>query len=351
MGNARIAVLGLNQGARIARLVKAHPEAELMAVAGFGQQAEDAAAELEAPLYEDYLELLANVPLDAVAIALPNKLHLPATQAALDTGIKYILLEKPIANTPEEAQQIIDICRAADATLLIGHHRRSSNLFLFLKDFLASGRVGRIIGIQSTFAIAKQKDYWDADWHKHPGGGPLLVNAIHDVDDLNNVTDMTVSRVYAAKRNLLHGFEAEDSVSVLFEFAEGPTATYFIADATPSPWNYDLLAHENEQWAPETGENCLHIFGDKGSFGFPNMDFYHYPDDTPEHYGWRNHLVKEHFEVERNDPMESEVAHFLDLILGRETTPRCTGEQGLASLKVINAVIESADTGNIVEIH
>ena len=58
-----------------------------------------------------------------------------------------------------------------------------------------------------------------------------------------------------------------------------------------------LLAHENEQWAPETGENCLHIFGDKGSFGFPNMDFYHYPDDTSEHYGWRHHLVKEHLRL------------------------------------------------------
>lgn len=350
MERVKVAVLGLNQGARIARLAKVHPDAELVAVAGFGKQAEDAAAELDAPLYQDYGELLANVPLTAVAIALPNKLHLPATQAAVDAGIKYILLEKPIANTPEEGQQIIDICKKGGATLLIGHHRRSSNLFLFLKDFLKSGKLGNIIGIQSTFAIAKQKDYWDAEWHKHPGGGPLLVNAVHDVDDLNNVTDMTVKRVYAAKRNLLHGFEAEDSVSVLFEFAEGPTATYFIADATPSPWNYDLLAHENEQWATESGENCLHIFGDKGSFGFPNMDFYHYPDDAPEHYGWRHPLVKEHYELERNDPMESEVAHFIDLATGRETVPRCTGEQGLASLKVINAVIESANTGHVVEI-
>lgn len=350
MENVKIAVLGLNQGARIARLAKAHPDADLVAVAGFGQQAEDAASELDVPLYQDYKELLAKVPLNAVAIALPNKLHLPATQAAVDAGIKYILLEKPIASTPEDGQRIIDVCKEAGATLLIGHHRRSSNLFLFLKDFLKSGKLGNIIGIQSTFAIAKQKDYWDAEWHRHPGGGPLLVNAVHDVDDLNNVTDMTVSRVYAANRNLLHGFEAEDSVSVLFEFAEGPTATYFIADATPGPWNYDLLAHENEQWACESGENCLHIFGDKGSFGFPNMDFYHYPDDMPEHYGWRHPLVKEHYEVERNDPMESEVAHFIDLATGRETVPRCTGEQGLASLKVINAVIESADTGQVVEI-
>ncbi|MGI6590071.1 MAG: Gfo/Idh/MocA family protein [Eggerthellaceae bacterium] len=350
MDQVKIAVFGLNQGARIARLVKKNPDADLVAVAGFGQQAEDVAAELSVPLFADYHDLLEKVPVDAVAIALPNQLHLPATKAALDAGIKQVLLEKPIANTSEEGQQIIDLCKDAGATLLVGHHRRSSNLFLFLKDFLKSGRLGRIIGIQSTFAIAKQKDYWDAEWHQHAGGGPLLVNAIHDIDDLNNVTGMTVKRVYAASRNTLHGFESEDNVSVLFEFAEGATATYFVADGTPSPWNYDLLAHENEQWSPETGENSMLIFGDKGSFGFPNMDFYHYPSDDPDQYGWRHPLVKEHFEVDRNDPMEAEVNHFIDLALGRETVPRCSGEQALASLKVINAVIESSETGQIVNI-
>lgn len=350
MDQVKVAVFGLNQGARIARLVKKNPDATLVAVAGFGQEAEDAAAELDAPLYADYRDLIDNVPVDAVAIALPNQLHLEATKAVVEAGIKYVLLEKPIANTPEDGQQIIDLCKEAGVTLLIGHHRRSSNLFLFLKDFLKSGRLGRIIGIQSTFAIAKQKDYWDAEWHRHVGGGPLHVNAIHDIDDLNNVTEMTVSRVYAAKRNTVRGYEVEDNVSVLIEFEEGATATYFVSDGTPSPWNYDLLAHENEQWAPETGENCMLIFGDKGSFGFPNMDFYHYPSDELDEFGWRHPMVKEHFEVERNDPMESEVNHFVDLALGREAVPRCTGEQGLASLKLINAVIEASESGQIVTI-
>jgi predicted dehydrogenase len=344
----KLAVFGLNQGARIARLIKAHEEAELAAVAGFGQQAQDVAAELDVPLYEDYNDLLAKVDLDGVAIALPNALHLPATKACLDAGVKNILLEKPIANTPEEAQQIIDICKEAGATLLVGHHRRSSNLFLFLKDFLKTGRLGKIINIQSTFAIAKQLDYWDAEWHREPGGAVLLINAIHDIDDLNNVAGMTVSKVYAAKRNLIRGYNAEDSVTVLFEFAEGPTASYFVSDGTPSPFNYDLLAHENEQWADEDFGQSMVIYGTDGCFAFPSMDFFHYPDK--EHWGWRHQLVHEHFEVERNNPMASEVDHFVDLCAGRETVPRCTGEQALASLKTINAVIESGNTGKLVEI-
>ena len=135
----RLAVFGLNQGSKIARDAKASEEFDLVAVAGFGQQAEDVSAELEVPLYADFNDLLKEIPLDAVAIALPNGLHVSSTRACLDAGVKNILLEKPIANTVEEAQEIIAMCNEAGAMLLIGHHRRSSSKYLFLRDFIESG--------------------------------------------------------------------------------------------------------------------------------------------------------------------------------------------------------------------
>ena len=93
MSKIKMAVFGLNQGARIARLFKENDEVELTAVAGFGQQAIDVASEVGAKLYEDYNDLLANETLDGVAIALPNSLHLSATKACCEAGIKNILLE------------------------------------------------------------------------------------------------------------------------------------------------------------------------------------------------------------------------------------------------------------------
>lgn len=345
----RFAVFGANQGGRIADRAVNNPACDFVALAGFGKSAEDASTRFGVPLYADYNELLADVPLDAAAIALPNQLHLPATRACIEAGIKYILLEKPIAATPEDGQAIVDICKDAGATLLVGHHRRSANLVLFLKDFIASGKLGDIVGIQSCYAIAKGLGYWDNEWHQKPAGGPLLVNSIHDIDDINNVLDMTPTRVYSAKRNTIRGNEAEDSCSVLIEFAEGPTATYFVSDGTPGPWNYDLLAHADEQMcmSPDP-QDSMHIFGTKGSIGFPSMTFYTYPDK--ENWGWYRPMVREQYEVEINDPMQSEVDHFFDLCLGRETVPRCTGEQALNTLKMVNAIIESADTRQVVEI-
>ena len=231
MDKIKLAVLGLNQGSKIARDAKANPEIELVAVAGFGDHDVKVAEELGVPLYNDYTLLLKQEDLDAVAIALPNTLHVQSTELALAAGIKNILLEKPIANTVEEAEHIIKICEDAGATLLVGHHRRSSNRYQLLRQVIDSGKLGKIVGIQSNYAIAKPHEYFDVEWHTKKGSGPLLINAIHDFDDLNFVTGMKPTKVYAAARNTIRGNEVEDSVSAVVEYEGGVTASYFVSMA------------------------------------------------------------------------------------------------------------------------
>ncbi|MDD6651889.1 MAG: Gfo/Idh/MocA family oxidoreductase [Eggerthellales bacterium] len=343
MGRFNLAVLGLNQGAKAARDAIQSEDFVLAAVAGFGAQAESVADELGVPLYADYVDLLQKVDLDAVVIALPNNLHWPAVRAALDAGIRNILLEKPIADTVEDARKIIDACEEEGAKLLIGHQRRSSATMLFLKKFIQDGNLGDIVGLQVSATYAKPDSYYDVAWHTTTG--PLLINAIHDVDDIHYVTGMHVKRVYAASRNSIRHGKIEDSCSVLFEFEEGPTCSYFLSDGTPAPWGYDLAAQEMHFINCRPGENSMRVFGTKGSFGLPNMDFYYYDED---HYGWTEPMQKKHFEVGRPDPATATLAHFADLCAGRETVPRCTGEEGLATLKVVQAILESAAKEEIV---
>lgn len=345
METITLAVLGLNQGAKAARDAVASDRFDLAAVAGFGPQAEALAAELDVALYEDYRALLDSVGLDAVVIALPNGLHWPAVEAALAAGVKNLLVEKPIADTEEDARKIIDACDRAGAVLLVGHQRRSSATMLFLKKFIEDGNLGDIVGMQCSAQYAKPDSYYDVDWHRTTG--PLLINAIHDVDDMHYLTGMRVKRVYAAARNSIRGGQVEDSASIVFEFAEGPTCTYFLSDGTPGPWGYDLAADEMHFINCRPGENSLHVCGTKGSFGLPNMDFYHY---DPAHYGWTEPLLKTHYEVGRPDPATATLDHFADLACGIEAVPRCTGEEGLATLKVVQAMLRSAETKEIVEL-
>ena len=78
---------------------------DLVAVAGFGDHDVQVANDLEVPIYSDYTLLLKQVDLDAVAIALPNTLHVESVELALEVGIKNILLEKPIASTVKKQMQ------------------------------------------------------------------------------------------------------------------------------------------------------------------------------------------------------------------------------------------------------
>ena len=344
MGKIKIAVLGLNQGAKAARDAAASSSFELVAVGGFGDQAEAVAAEVKAPLYEDYQDLYNKVDLDAVVIALPNPLHWPATEAALSAGIRNILLEKPIADSVEDAEKIIKACNDAGANLLIGHQRRSSATMLFLKKFIEDGRLGDVVGIQCSATYAKPDSYFTG-WHTTTG--PLLLNTIHDVDDFHYFTGKKVTQVYAAARNTIRHGKIEDSVSAVIEFEGGITCSYFVSDGVPSPWGYDLAAQEMHFMNCYHGENCTRVFGTKGSFGLPNMDFFTY---LPDHYGWTEPLQREHFEVGRPDPATATLEHFADLCEGRETVPRCSGEQGLATLKVVQALLKSAETGEIIKL-
>lgn len=347
MEKVRLAVLGMNQGSKIARDAVKHPEVDLVAVAGFGEKDKQIAQELGVPIYSDYTLLLKQETLDAVAIALPNRMHVEATERAVAAGVKHVLLEKPIADTVEGAEYVIDLCKKANVTLLIGHHRRSSSKYLFLREIIESGRIGDIVGLQDNFAIAKDRDYFDQTWRVVQGGGPLLFNGVHDVDDLNFITGVKPTRVFAVAKNAIRGNEVEDSVSAVIDYEGGISATYFLSDGTPGPWSYDMAAAESTFWDTYPGENSLRVFGTKGSFGFPNMDLYYYDDDA---YGWTSPLKHEHFEIENNDPMTAELEHFIDLCTGRETVPRCSGEDGLNTLKVVLAMSESAKSGQVIQL-
>ena len=75
------------------------------------------------------------------------------------------------------------------------------------------------------------------------------------------------------------------------------------------------------------------------------MDLYYQDDDGAD--GWLQPIKHEHFDVEKNDPMTAELEHFVDLCSGmRDTTPRCTGDNALDTLKVINATQKSAERRN-----
>jgi predicted dehydrogenase len=116
------------------------------------------------------------------------------------------------------------------------------------------------------------------------------------------------------------------------------TVNYFISDGIPSPWNYEFNLRENPRYQ-RYDDNCYYFFGTKGSIAFPSFNIYTYEEES---YGWANKLVIEKLQVDENDPMTAELLHFID-VLRREAEPLLTGEDALETLKVINAIRESSE--------
>ena len=96
----------------------------------------------------------------------------------------HMLVEKPITDTVAEANALIEAAEAHGVQLLVGHHRRHNRLVQQARDIVQSGRIGDLVGVTAMFSLLKPEDYFQVKWRSQPGGGPILINLIHDIDNL-----------------------------------------------------------------------------------------------------------------------------------------------------------------------
>jgi predicted dehydrogenase len=333
----KVAVLGMNHGYKFAKDIVKMPDAQLAAVAGRDDLSRKRAEKLGVPLFEDYKNLINQCELDGVIITLPNALHKEAVEYCADKGLD-ILVEKPIAPTIAEGKAMIDYCTERNVKLMVGHHRRFSSKITRLRELIASNVIGEIIGVNMLWVLAKDKPYYSEPWRITKGGGPLLINGIHDIDNLRFVTGLDIESVYAATRNKIRGNEIEDSASIILEASNGATINYFISDGIPAPWSYEFNLKENGKYHYYE-EDCYHFFGTKGSIAFPSFRIFTYEE---AHYGWEHALVKNELAINGNDPMTAEARHFINVLKG-EASALITGEDGLKTLEVLEAIQISAE--------
>jgi len=126
---------------------------EVVAIASRdGARAAQVARELGIPrAHGSYEALLTDPDVDAVYIPLPNNLHAEWTMAAARAG-KHVLCEKPLAMTADEAERMIEACRAAGVVLMEAFMYRHHPSWLAVRDLVADGRIGRLSAIQSWFS-------------------------------------------------------------------------------------------------------------------------------------------------------------------------------------------------------
>jgi myo-inositol 2-dehydrogenase/D-chiro-inositol 1-dehydrogenase len=139
----RVGLIGYGAwGTHHARVIEAHPEASLVAIAARSAEtaARAQAAHPHSRVSTDYRDLLAQ-ELDAVAVVLPSHLHFEVSRDVLASG-RHLLLEKPMALSVAHCDELTALARGKDRVLAVGHEMRLSSLWGKVKEMLDDGAIG-----------------------------------------------------------------------------------------------------------------------------------------------------------------------------------------------------------------
>lgn len=342
MTPVRIAVVGAGLiGRRHIGLVRADPGSELVAVVDPEPAARDGHG---APGYADVEDMLAAVRPDGVIVASPNRFHAEHVLQCVDAKVP-VLVEKPIADSPTDAVGMVEAAESAGVPLLVGHHRRHSPIVEAAVDALRAGVLGRLVAVQGSALFRKPDRYFeDAPWRSAVGGGPILINLVHEIDNLRALCG-EITEVQAVASNAVRGFAVEDTAAVTLRFDTGALGVFLLSDVAAAPHSWEQTSAEDSAYPHHADEDCYVLAGTDGSLGIPTMRLRVF---TGERSWWEpfRTSVLEHSGA---DPLVRQLAHFRAVVRG-EDTPLVDGREGLRTLRVTHAVAEAARTGTTVSI-
>lgn len=341
INNPRIAVVGAGLiGQRHADLITAGVDATLSAIVDPTAAARSFASRIGAPWFASIADMLAVDRPDGLIVATPNQLHLDHGLQAVEAGLPA-LIEKPIADSVAAAERLVSVAEAAKVPLLIGHHRRHNPLIANAKARIMGGELGKLVAVHGMFWLYKPDDYFDVEWRRKPGAGPVYINLIHDIDLLRHLVG-EITSVQAIQSSAARGHDVEDTAAALLTFDNGALGTITASDSIVAPWSWEQTAGENPAY-PETDQHCYLIGGTKGSLSLPNGEVW--GQDEPRSW-WRDFQRTAPPTLSGEDPLVRQIAHFCDVIR-RQATPLVSGREGLQTLRVIEALKRSAESGVI----
>jgi len=343
----RIAVAGAGYiGLAHIRAAQSSPSCALSAIVDPSPEAAKTAAGAGVPLFKSLDELLERNRPDGIILATPNQLHVAQALQCVIAGMP-ILLEKPIAPTVAEAQQLLESIDKKRAKVLIGHHRAHSPIMAKAKEVVESGVLGRLVAVMGSAVFFKPDEYFaGAPWRREIGAGPILLNMIHEVHNLRMLCGEIVA-VQAFASQAVRGFPVEDTVAINLRFAAGVLGTFMLSDTAACARSWEQTSRENEAYPSYADEDCYVIAGTHGSLSVPTMRLKTYPSAADRSW-WKPFQIGL-VSMVRDDPIRRQLEHFGAVVRG-DAEPLVNARDGLANLRVTEAIAQAAKSNKTVEI-
>ncbi len=293
------------------------------------------------PVYETLDAMFDATIVDGVILSTPTLLHVEGGLSCVSRSVP-VLIEKPLAASADEAEALVQSARTKGVPILVGHHRRHNPIIQKTAELIKEGAIGEVRAAQVTCWFYKPDDYFDiAPWRKQAGAGPISVNLVHDVDLMRHFLGEVVT-VQAQMAPSMRGFENEDLAAAVLRFESGAVCTITVSDSVVSPWSWELTSREYPIY-PATNESCYLIGGSEGALSIPDMRLWQHEGET----SWWNPIKATAMPVSQSDPLINQVAHFAEVIRGA-ASPLVTGEEGLKTLRVVEAIQTAAQTQKLI---
>ena len=261
--------------------------------------------------YADYRDL-ARENLDAVDIAVPTSLHREVALEFINQGTS-VLVEKPIADTIENAKAIIRVAEEKGVTLMVGHIERFNPAVLRLRELIEKGELGKVVTISAKRVGPMAKRIRDV--------GIIIDLGVHDIDVISYLFGERVKSVYAKAGNVLHPAGVEDHALITLGFNDG-------TGIVETNW---LTPHKTR---------TLNVVGTGG------IAYLDYIEQSLRLY---NHEWIKEAKIERKEPLRNEIEDFIECVETKKR-PIVDGEAGLHALKVALLAQKSAKTGKVLEV-
>ncbi|RLI63991.1 MAG: gfo/Idh/MocA family oxidoreductase [Candidatus Asgardarchaeum californiense] len=267
-------------------------------------------------IYSDYVDMIEKEELDIVTIAVPTTLHKEVADVVFEHGVN-VLLEKPIADTLENADAIIKKAEKCDVTLMIGHIERFNPVVMKARELIESNVFGDLLSISvrrlGPFS-GRIKDV-----------GVLVDWAVHDIDVLRYLTNTEPTSIVA---KVISGrvSKFDDIAMILLLFDKSVLGNIEVNWTTPVKIRELIL----------TGTNAF------GRINYLSQELEVYETVNKEDpLSDSFYVKKKDVTVQRIEPLKVEIMAFLEAV-ENGTNPPVTGKDGLLNLKYALQALDSA---------
>jgi predicted dehydrogenase len=288
------------------------------------EKREKFAAKYSCTAAKSYEEILGDKSIEAIVNTTPNSVHRESTVAAAKAG-KHVFLDKPIANTIEDARAISEACRKAKVVLALGYQRRRESHFRWVKRKIEAGVFGKLVNAEANISRDRLGKIDLSSWRytaEGMPGGVMLQIGIHYTDVLEYLIGPVKAVSGRFVRLVLPG-DNPDVASLVLEHENGALSTL------------------NASYASASEYYLMNIYGKEASAYY----------DLHQGLRWlrRGAEKAELVAVRKTDPIVEELEEFARAARG-DGEPEMDGERGTRSLAVLLAGIKSAREGRTVEV-